>query len=199
MNQNARPSQSESKPGNPNQGRFALWLIVTILSALLLIPLANFSFSLISAQDDIAVASGVVLLALLIGAVVWLSPKLARKLKNTGRVIAALALLSLASCERINAGYAGIKVNNYGTQRGVQDAPLVTGLVWYNPLTQSVFEYPCFVQTGSWDKEEALTFNIMEAAKMPCGRPDCDCEISTAQVFEGLNAGRAHYKKVMES
>lgn len=57
--------------------------------------------------------------------------------------------LTTTSCgyERIDAGYEGIKVNLYGDGKGVDDVTLVTGAVWYNPLTTSIYEYPTFVQT----------------------------------------------------
>ena len=63
-------------------------------------------------------------------------------------VIATLAMVSCCcSCNRIDAGYEGIKVNLYGSNKGVDDVALVTGMVWYNPFTTSVYEYPTFVQT----------------------------------------------------
>lgn len=64
--------------------------------------------------------------------------------------MAALALmtaLSFSSCERVDASHEGILVNLYGSDKGVNDVSLVTGMVWYNPLTQDVYEYPTFVQT----------------------------------------------------
>jgi hypothetical protein len=38
---------------------------------------------------------------------------------------------------------------------------------------------------------------IMDASKMPCGDPDCDCEIYGEKMFIGLNAGREHHKRVL--
>jgi hypothetical protein len=38
---------------------------------------------------------------------------------------------------------------------------------------------------------------IMAASKMPCGLPDCDCEIFGEQTFIGLNASREHHKLVV--
>ena len=59
-----------------------------------------------------------------------------------------LASLLLTSCfERIDGGYEGIKVNLYGDNKGVDDISLVTGMVYYNPFTTTVYEYPIFVQT----------------------------------------------------
>lgn len=53
-------------------------------------------------------------------------------------------------CQRIEAGYVGIKVNLYGSERGVQDIAEVTGFVWYNPMTTRIYEFPTFVQHKVW-------------------------------------------------
>jgi len=56
--------------------------------------------------------------------------------------------IAFVSCnERIDAGYEGILVKLYGTDKGVQDVSLVTGRVWYNPFTENVYEFPTYVQT----------------------------------------------------
>lgn len=49
------------------------------------------------------------------------------------------------ACERIDAGHEGILVNLYGSDEEVNDASLAIGLVFYNPFTQSVYEYPTYV------------------------------------------------------
>lgn len=67
------------------------------------------------------------------------------------KLLIFLITLTLASCERINAGYEGILVEQYGANKGVQDVTLVTGRVFYNPFTESVYEFPLFVQTADYD------------------------------------------------
>ena len=64
-------------------------------------------------------------------------------------LLALFMMLGFSSCgyERIDAGHEGIKVNLYGSDKGVDDVSLVTGAIWYNPFTEEVFEYPTFVQT----------------------------------------------------
>lgn len=63
-------------------------------------------------------------------------------------IISVVMMSSMTSCyERIEAGYEGIKVNLYGSDKGVDDATLVTGMVWYNPMFTAVYQYPTFVQT----------------------------------------------------
>lgn len=81
-------------------------------------------------------------------------------------------VLLLGSCSTIEPGYVGIKVNQWGTQRGVEDFPILTGRVFVNPITEKVYEYPTFLQNVIWDKEDterdrgdhSLTFNSVEGA-----------------------------------
>lgn len=73
-----------------------------------------------------------------------------------------LVFISALSCtERIDAGYEGILVKLYGSDKGVQDVSLVTGRVWYNPLTESVYEFPTYVQTVNY---EAFTVNAKDGS-----------------------------------
>ena len=63
-------------------------------------------------------------------------------------LLCGVCLLSgMTSCNRIDAGNEGILVNLYGDDRGVGQVSLCTGWVWFNPITEQVFEYPTFVQT----------------------------------------------------
>lgn len=76
-----------------------------------------------------------------------------RSLKSLFSLFMLVSVMgSMFSCnKRIDAGHEGILVNQYGTDKGVQNANLVTGRVWYNPMTQDVFEFPVFVQTVDYD------------------------------------------------
>lgn len=73
------------------------------------------------------------------------------KSKSSLALILAASVL-LTGCGRtiVEPGHVGIKVDYYGTDRGVESYPQVTGIVWYNPFTTSVFQYPTFVQTAVW-------------------------------------------------
>lgn len=79
------------------------------------------------------------------------------------KIFILLFLVSLAavSCKRVDAGYEGILVKQYGSQRGVQEASLVTGRVWYNPLTEDVVQYPVFFQTADY---EAFSVNAKDGS-----------------------------------
>ncbi len=84
--------------------------------------------------------------------------------------------IGCTSCTRIGPGYVGIKVNLAGTDRGVAEYASTTGYVFTNPFTQTVLEYPTFVQNAVWRKwpegddhaNEELTFNTKDY-KLPKG------------------------------
>jgi regulator of protease activity HflC (stomatin/prohibitin superfamily) len=81
-------------------------------------------------------------------------------------ILPLIAVLSVATaCARVPAGYVGIKVNQYGDKRGVQNIPIVTGRVVYNPFTEDVYRFPTFIQSRVWDKAEAVSFNSVEGAQ----------------------------------
>ena len=65
--------------------------------------------------------------------------------------LAVIVILTTISCTRIDAGHEGIKVNLYGSNKGVDKVSLVTGMVFFNPLTEKVYEYPTFVQTVDYN------------------------------------------------
>lgn len=92
------------------------------------------------------------------------------------KVLIGLGILItfLSSCTRIDAGYEGILIKQYGSDKGVQDVSLVTGRVWYNPWTETVAQYATFVQTidyrsfdvnakdgSEFSVDPTLSFNIV--------------------------------------
>jgi regulator of protease activity HflC (stomatin/prohibitin superfamily) len=58
------------------------------------------------------------------------------------------------SCERIDAGHVGVKVNLYGDGKGVDDVTECTGMVFYNPFTTKIYEFPTFIQHKEYKKTE---------------------------------------------
>lgn len=91
-------------------------------------------------------------------------------------VVGILLVLStvFVGCDYIEPGKVGIKVNLYGTQKGVEDFPLQTGRIWYNKWTHKVYEYPTYMQTIAWTDDlnegspvkEGVSFNSKEGAQI---------------------------------
>jgi len=66
-------------------------------------------------------------------------------------VIVILLFVQPISFENIDAGNVGIKINLYGTDKGVDNITLVTGRVWYNSWTTKIIEFPTFTQSVDYD------------------------------------------------
>ena len=71
-------------------------------------------------------------------------------------VLFAVIAMSVTSCgyEKIDAGNAGIKVNLYGDEKGVDNIVEVTGAQWYNSFTTDIIEFPTYVQNVVWTADE---------------------------------------------
>lgn len=74
-------------------------------------------------------------------------------------------------CASVPPGYVGIKVSQYGSQRGVQDYPLQTGAVFYWRPVTDVEVFPTFTQRIVYDNKpdepaEAIDFRSSDKATL---------------------------------
>lgn len=91
-------------------------------------------------------------------------------------LMSVMIIGSLSACTRVEPGHVGIKVNYMGSDRGVQDLPIVTGFVPYMPGVSRVFEWPTYTQTYSYTNDtkegvsnnEEFTFNDRDGMAMQC-------------------------------
>jgi regulator of protease activity HflC (stomatin/prohibitin superfamily) len=184
-----------------NKGLFIGVLSVVVI--LIALVLWSISTTMISAKDDLAVVCGFALLTATTVGVVLSGVKLIhyalQKSKNSKKdndggtmkklvvlflLLAALPILA-GACTRVDPGYVGIKVNLYGSDKGVEDLPLVTGRVWYNPWSTDIYVFPTFMQTVTWTQskteespdDDSITFNSVEGAVL-------NTDISIAYTFE---------------
>jgi regulator of protease activity HflC (stomatin/prohibitin superfamily) len=88
-------------------------------------------------------------------------------------IIGAFSLFSSCAA-RVDAGHVGIRVKLAGSSRGVDDIPVVTGWVFYNPLTEQLVMFPTSVQNVVWTKDahegnahdESITFSSLEGVNI---------------------------------
>jgi regulator of protease activity HflC (stomatin/prohibitin superfamily) len=69
------------------------------------------------------------------------------------------------SCERIDAGHVGVKVNLYGDNKGVSDVTEVTGMVFYNPITHNIYEFPTYIQHKEYSGDNAFIVNSKDGSE----------------------------------
>jgi len=99
---------------------------------------------------------------------------LLQRLAILGFALVASLAVSCATLKRIDAGHVGIQVKLAGGTRGVQDIPVVTGWVFYNPLTEQIIEFPTSVQNIVWTKssnegsphDDSITFSSNEGVNV---------------------------------
>lgn len=95
-------------------------------------------------------------------------------MKNALTLLLLSITIFLGGCTRVGPGHVGIVVSMAGDKRGVNDIPVTTGWVFYNPLATSVFEYPVFVQSVVWSKSvdeghptnEEITFTTLDSMQV---------------------------------
>jgi len=69
-----------------------------------------------------------------------------------GAIVLIFAMFS--SCDVVNAGHVGVKVDMFGSGKGVQNVTACTGWVFYNPITTKVYEFPTYIQHKEYKKTE---------------------------------------------
>lgn len=84
----------------------------------------------------------------------------------TGSVVGLILMVFLfQSCERIDAGHVGVKVNQYGDNKGVDDVVAVTGMVFFNPFTTTIYEFPTFIQHKEYKGDNSFIVNSKDGSE----------------------------------
>lgn len=84
-------------------------------------------------------------------------------------IIAVLASFTMVGCAKVPAGHVAVKVNLYGSDKGVLPEVVGTGRYWKTPNTQ-YYLFPTFSQNYVWTsskvegsrEDESLTFGTVE-------------------------------------
>jgi regulator of protease activity HflC (stomatin/prohibitin superfamily) len=86
-----------------------------------------------------------------------------RILVALGIIVAIFAFTM--SCENIDSGNIGIKVNKFGTGRGVSGVTECTGTVFYNPITTTIFEFPINIRHKEYTEEGSFVVNSKDGSE----------------------------------
>jgi regulator of protease activity HflC (stomatin/prohibitin superfamily) len=100
--------------------------------------------------------------------------------RGARRLLIFIALICVAlffGCQattRVDAGHVGIRVKLAGSDRGVQDMPVVMGWVIYNPVSEQIIIFPTSVQNVIWTAsphegrpiDESITFSSSEGVNV---------------------------------
>src|SRR5579863_8406129 len=97
-----------------------------------------------------------------------------RRLLVVGLVAFGVLYMGCSTTTRVDAGHVGIRVKLAGSDRGVQDMPVVQGWVVYNPITEQIVIFPTSVQNIVWTAsahegrpvDESITFSSAEGVNV---------------------------------
>lgn len=67
----------------------------------------------------------------------------------------AASILSLAACSKVPAGYRGVIVNMYGTDKGVSEQSVGVGR-YYLGFSKEMYEFPTFLQNHTWSSSDQI-------------------------------------------
>jgi regulator of protease activity HflC (stomatin/prohibitin superfamily) len=83
-----------------------------------------------------------------------------------GLVILVLAVVFfMAITERIDTGHVGIRVEQYGSNKGVNGITECSGTVFYNPMTVTIYEFPTNVRHKEYTGEGSFVVNSMDGSE----------------------------------
>ena len=69
-------------------------------------------------------------------------------------LVLATAAIALAACSQVKPGHVGVRVDNLGSNAGVEDRALGVGYYWTG-FAQMIYSYPIFTQTYNWTASHA--------------------------------------------
>ena len=88
-------------------------------------------------------------------------------------LVLATVAMSLAACAQVKPGHVGVRVDNLGSNAGVENQALGVGYYWTG-FAQTIYAYPVFTQTYNWTAshsegaptDEAFHFQSKEGLSM---------------------------------
>ncbi len=76
-------------------------------------------------------------------------------------LVTGMCALTLAACSRVPAGYRGVIVNLYGSDKGVSESSVGVGR-YYLGWNKEMYLFPTFLQNRSWTRGQAITMQTSE-------------------------------------
>lgn len=83
------------------------------------------------------------------------------KVKKVVLTVAFLSGFVLSGCSKVPAGYRGVIVNLYGSDKGVAEQSVGVGR-YYTGWNSELYLFPTFLQNYSWKDEQAITMQTSE-------------------------------------
>lgn len=83
------------------------------------------------------------------------------KLSKVRTILGMSAVIGLTACSQVPAGYRGVIVNLYGSDKGVSEQSVGVGR-YYLGWNSELYLFPTFLQNYSWKDDQAITMQTSE-------------------------------------
>ncbi len=83
------------------------------------------------------------------------------KLRKVIEILLASSIITLTACSKVPAGYRGVIVNLYGSDKGVAEQSVGVGR-YYTGWNSELYLFPTFLQNYSWKEDQAITMQTSE-------------------------------------
>ena len=116
------------------------------------------------------------------------------KKKLISAIFGIIILASLNGCSKVPAGYQGVKVNLYGSDKGISEQPLGVGR-YYIGWNEELYLFPTFLQNYTWTAEshpnESITMQTNEGLSIntDVGITYNICPENVVKVFQKYRQG----------
>jgi regulator of protease activity HflC (stomatin/prohibitin superfamily) len=76
-------------------------------------------------------------------------------------VFVVIGVLLLSNCSSVPAGSVGVKIDLYGTDKGVSEQVLPVGR-YYIGFGEELYKFPTYLQNYTWNEKESFSFQTKE-------------------------------------
>jgi regulator of protease activity HflC (stomatin/prohibitin superfamily) len=114
-----------------------------------------------------------------------------------GMGLSSCGIIPGTSVATVEPGYAGLKIQLYGGEKGIENAELVTGRVWYNHYTEEVVIFPTFVNTYPFTQASTEGSPADESVVFSVGGSPVSADVGvsfgfTTEQISGTNKTKLH-------
>lgn len=102
------------------------------------------------------------------------------------------------SMTTVEPGYTGLKIGLYGGNRGIENAKIVTGRVWYNSYTEQVVTFPTFINTYPFTKSSTEGSSNDESVIFSVGGSPVSADVGVSFGFSTEKMGNSNMTKLHE-
>ncbi|HEY9696085.1 MAG TPA: SPFH domain-containing protein [Trichocoleus sp.] len=111
--------------------------------------------------------------------------------------LGACGVIPGTSVETVEPGFAGLKIELYGGQKGIENSQLVTGRVWYNGYTEQVVVFPTFINTYPFTQSSVEGSSTDESVVFSVGGSPVSADVGVSFGFSteqlaGTNRTKLH-------